>query len=225
MRWVALLLAVFGASSAAAQTPPADSAVAVAGGMGLRGIGRAAACCGPFRTDLERPRSWWLAAAASRDVTPRLAVEVEVSWSREPRYVAYVQGAFRDLPVRGYRADNRVQTLAAAALLRWHAWRAARGSLGLVAGLGWAHERRESALESVVFRPPPLPVPTTRIDLADARNVAVVIVGVDGEAGGPRATVIGTVRVHRQGPGDAGRSDLDLGRTILRLGAGVRTRF
>lgn len=220
----ALGVALWSPAAAVAQTSSPTS-LAIAGGIGLRGAGNIADCCGPFVTDVERLRSFWLSGSVSHDLTPRLAVDAEITWTREPPYTAYVEGVLGNAPVRSYAADDRVSTITTAGLVRSHAWRGKASVVDLVAGFGWAHERRRSHLRSIVFRPTYPAPPEYRFDIADARNTGAVIVGIDAETSGPLVAVFGQCRVHLQLSGDSGRSDLDLGRQVIRFGAGVRVRF
>lgn len=213
-----------GSARMAAQAPRSTSLTAAAG-VGLRSAGSTADCCGPFVTDLERPRSLWLGGSVSRVIGHRLAVDAELTWAREPRYTAYVQGVFGSAPVRGYSADNQISTITTAGLIRWHGWQGLASRVDLVGGAGWAHERRVSHLRSVVFRPGPYPEPDYAFDITDGRNTAAAIVGVDAETSGPFFSVVGQFRVLMHWSGDPARTDLDLGRQVVRFGAGVRARF
>jgi len=82
-------------------------ALAGGGGIAVRSSGDVAACCGPFRSTLEQSRALWASGALFRRVSSRMGIDGEVSWNREPGYVAYFQGEVGGNPLPGYRAENR----------------------------------------------------------------------------------------------------------------------
>lgn len=209
----------------AAQSAP-STAVTVVAGVALRGTGNMAACCGPaYQPDLKHVRSFWVGGGISRSVSPRLALDAELTWAREPEYRAYVQAALGDAPLRAYSSDNRVSSLTAAGLFRWHGWHKGTGAADLVGGLAWVHDHRVSHLESVIFRPLPNLPPRTTLDIADARQSVAAVFGVDLEASSGAVSIVAQGRFHLHFRGDALRSDLDPGRQVWRLGAGTRVRF
>ncbi|MEW5982807.1 MAG: hypothetical protein AB1806_10615, partial [Acidobacteriota bacterium] len=126
--WLALDAVAALTSSADAQSAGSTS-IEGAAGVGFRGPGETAACCGPFRSTLERAQSYWVGVGVGRWVGPRVGLEGEATWAAESPYTAYVQGTFGDAPYRGYRADNRITTFTLAALLRGRAAKFGQGSL------------------------------------------------------------------------------------------------
>lgn len=210
-----------------AQQPSSVSTAAV-GGAGLRGPGQVADCCGPFQSDVGLMTSLWLGGSVSRELGPPIAVDIEATWAREPRYRAYVQALVGDAPYRGYESDSLVSSVIAAGLLRWHVLGTggtAIRTVDVVGGVGWVHHRHVSDLRSIVFRPGPEPAPEYRFHTSDARNTAASVTGLDIGIGGDRVSLAGQVRLYWHWPRATARSDGDLGRQVVRLGAGLRVRL
>ncbi len=201
-------------------------ALAGGGGIADRSSGDVAACCGPFRSTLEQSRALWASGALFRRVSSRMGIDGEVSWNREPGYVAYFQGEVGGNPVRGYRTENRVSAITVAGLVRVRSWYSQGAAFDIVAGLGWARETRRSELKSVVFRPGFLPEPTIVAATDTARNAIPLVLGADLAASARHVGLVALIRLHLlAGANDKVRTDLELGRRVVRVGLGVRTRF
>lgn len=206
------------------------NALSVSGGAVVRGSGRVAECCGPYASDLDRATSWWVAVRGGRRVTPRTGVDVEVSWAQQPEYVAYFQGDIAG-PAPGYRAYQATNSLRALAIdgrVRFSLWSAGRTTLDLSGGFGLLLEMRQSHLVSTELRPRPWADPVVAFDHSDRRSRASVGGGLEFAApafGGP-LDVLAELGIRRSlGGPEPGRSDLDLGRTAIRAGLGLRARF
>jgi hypothetical protein len=222
---IALFLSVGWSHPVGAQAPDQTAITGVVG-VGVRGAGNVGDCCGPFRSAVERSKALWLGGSVSKNVASKVNLDGELTWAREPNYVAYMQGVLGERPVRGYRADNQIQTVTMAGLVRLRSWNSAKAAIDFVAGLGWAREKRKSHLESIVFRPGPGPLPTFVTDTEDARHLMPVIAGVDFIATGPYFGVSAQCRLQiPMGTQDSVRTDLELGRQVLRFGVAIRRGF
>jgi hypothetical protein len=184
---IAVFLSVGWSRPVGAQAPD-QTAITGFVGVGVRGAGNVGDCCGPYRSEVQRSTTLWLGGSVSKNVASRVNLDGELTWAREPDYVAYMQGVLGEAPVRGYRADNQIQALTMAGLVRLRSWYSAKAAIDLVAGLGWAREERKSHLESIVFRPGPMPLPTLVMDTQDARHLMPLITGVDFIATGADST-------------------------------------
>ncbi len=207
-----------------------DSSLTLGGsvGVGLRGEGAVKECCGPFRSELDRSKSIWFGGNACQWVTSRLGLEAEATWARDETYKAYVQGIFGTAPIRGYRAVNRVRMFSVSGLLRARVTRSSQFELDVVTGLGWVREARTSHLESVIFKPGLETLATFTFDLEGTRHLMTAVVGaeVGAPAFGRDFEIFAAFQAQRYlGSRDAVRTDLELGRTIWRFGAGVRRTF
>jgi hypothetical protein len=203
-----------------------QNAFSLAVGIALRGAGEVNDCCGPFQASGERWRAIWIGGGISRRISSRIGLDGELTWAREPDYSAYFQGVLGDAPLRGYRAENRVQTVTAAGLVRLRSWHGSRSALDMVGGVGWAREDRRSEATSVVFRPGPFPAPTITAQTADARQLLPVIAGVDVTTNGKHFGLAAQLRFHwLNGAHDPVRTDLELGRQVVRFGVAFRRWF
>lgn len=206
------------------------NALSLSGGAAVRGSGRIAECCGPYVGELDRATSWWVALRGGRRVAPRIGVDVEVSWAQQPDYVAYFQDDIAG-PAPGYRAYQATNSLRALALdgrVRVSLWSAGRTTVGLSGGIGLLLEMRQSHLVSTEFRPRPWTDPVVEFDHTDRRARMSLGGGIEVATpafGGPLDVLVELGIRRNLGGSEPSRSDLDLGRTAIRAGLGLRARF
>lgn len=223
--WFPIVLLLSVSLPATAQDAPRGT-IDVAGGLGVRGSGNTGVCCGPFARDIGTLRSPWIGGSLGRRLAPALNLEASVDWSADPEYVAAVQGAFAGAPVRGYLATTRGKTATAAGLLRLRVARTGHASWDVVGGVGVGRQRSSSHLRSVTFRPGLVAVPDLVTDLVHTRHRATSILGVDLAVPVRGVSLVTQCRVYTQfGAIDAVRTDLELGRAVLRIGLAVRRSF
>jgi hypothetical protein len=103
-RTICIVLAIVMASLACSGISTAQtrgvSSVTAAAGVAFKSAGEIGQCCGPFRSGLERSRAVWVAGGVSRRALPRVNIDVEAVWAREPRYTAFVLRCNGDSPER-----------------------------------------------------------------------------------------------------------------------------
>jgi hypothetical protein len=113
------------------------------------------------------------------------------------------------------------------ALVRYRAFRSGTCKIDVVSGAGWVMESWKSHLQSISFRTD-IYSPDYMFDLGQTRHRTAAVLGA--EIGGPgfgsRFEIFATLQVRRNlGRADEVRNDLELGRTIWRVGLGVRRAF
>jgi hypothetical protein len=129
---------------------------------------------------------------------------------------------------RLFQSANRLSAFTLDGRLRARLVSASPFTVDLSGSVGWFLERRASHMMSVSPRPGPLEIPTVVFDYSDSRSRATVGVWLECGAAIAESPVdlIVEAGVRRSlGADEPSRSDVDLGRTIFRLGAGLRWRF
>ena len=230
VRWTALLVMVAGCWPHCVQAQSTDHVtVAARGGVGRSGAGNIADCCGPYTSELEHSKSIWIGAGAYRWVAPRFGLEADATWARDDPYDAYFQGFIGNAPYRGYHATNRLRAFTLDALVRYRAFQSGAYELDVVSGAGWVMESWTNHLQSISFSPDIYSYsPDYMFDLRQTRHRTAAVLGA--EIGGPgfgsHFEIFATLQVRLNlGRADEVRNDLELGRTIWRVGLGVRRAF
>jgi hypothetical protein len=197
----------------------------VGAGLGVRGSGSTRVCCGAFAHDPGTLRSMWIEGSLGRRVASRANLEATLDWSAEPEYDAAVQGAFAGQPIGGYVATTRMRMVSAAGVMRIRFARDRAAGWDFVGGLGFARQSSDSHLESVTFRPQLEPSRHVTVDVEDTRTRLMALVGVDLVVLVRRISLVAQCRVRRYLGAVGDRTDLELGRTVVRVGLGMRWSF